>query len=62
MDVYSRECGAPEMSFINREFGVVVKVSDFQSPALDGSVGGSGPVGPQTFFSEKKVKKRKKAA
>ena len=34
MDGYSRECGAPEISFINREFGVVVKVSDFQSAAL----------------------------
>ena len=54
MDVYSRECGAPEMSFINREFGVVVKVSDFQSPALDGSVGESGPVSPQIFFLKKK--------
>jgi len=59
MDVYSRECGAPEMSFINREFRVVVKVSDFQSPVLDGSAGGSGPVGPQIFFLEKKQKKKK---
>ena len=46
---------------ITREFGVVVKVSNFRSPALDGSVGGSGPVGPQIFFLEKKSKKKKKS-
>ena len=57
MDVCSLECPAPETSFITREFGVVVKVSDFLSPALDGSVGGSGPVGSQIFFLEKKGKK-----
>ena len=46
MDVCSRECAAPESSFITREFCLVVKVSDLQSPALDGSDGGSVPVGP----------------
>jgi len=55
MDVCSRECAAPESSFIAREFGVVVKVSILQSPVLDGSDGGSGPVGPQIFFLEKKL-------
>jgi len=54
MDVCSRECAAPETTFITREFGVAVKVSDLQLPALDGSNGGSGPVGPQFFFLEKK--------
>ena len=54
MDVCSRECAAPETIFVTREFGVVVKVLDSQSRALDGSDGGSGPVGPQIFFLEKK--------
>ena len=45
------------MGFITREFGVVVKVSDLQSLALDDSDGGSGPVGPQIFFLRKKGKK-----
>jgi len=58
MDVCSRECAAPETSFITRELGVVVKVSDLQSPALDGSDGRSGPIGPQIFFLEKKKKKK----
>ena len=60
MDVCSREYAAPETNVITREFGVVVKVSDLHSPVLDSSDGGSGPVGPQIFFLEKKVKKRKK--
>jgi len=61
MDVCSRECAAPETSFTTREFGVVVKVSDLQSPALDGSDGGLGPVGPQFFFLGKKNKKEKES-
>ena len=60
MDVCSREYAAPETNVITREFGVVVKVSDLLLPALDGFVGGSGPVGLQIFFLEKKVKKKKK--
>jgi len=61
MDVCSRECAAPETSVITTEFGEVVKVSNSQSPTLDGSGEGSNPVGPQFFFLEEKVKKKKKS-
>ena len=58
MDVCSRECPAPETSFITTEFGVVVKVSNPQSPMLDGSDEGSNPVGAQIFLLEEKIKKK----
>ena len=59
MNVCSHECAAPESYYITREFGVVVKMSDLHSLAVDGSDRGSGPVGPQIFLSKKEKGKKK---